>query len=432
MMSDGRGRCLEEYKPEIGKKTGDGESSGVTKGTITFQSVFSEKNLERALHIVKRKNPMPGLDGMLTSKLPEYWKIYRTRILSEISKGSYIPVPCRVFYKAKPGKKEKRKITIFTSLDQMLQHCIRFEIDRCFAERFHPRSYGFCEGKGTVQAVNQCLQYMNRGWKYIVDADIRKCFDRIKHKKVMERLRPEIGDAKIYRLVSVYLKNPSLVNNRIIHNRIGLNQGSCISPVLANVVLNSLDWYLHRERIPFIRYADDIILFARTRRQAKIDKDKLERFLKEKLSLTLNEEKTNIILAEQLEFLGFSFQKKDSRYYVAVPQSAKDRLSRKMQHHLFRKYGDANSMLVQMGSFNRGWIGYYYRVTPEEIKTFLRDRDDEELTLLERRLRKFREDIEYPLDELEEIKSFVTLSDWYQEMRDRQICSIRAKRCRSR
>ena len=423
---------MESRKPEMGNKTGEGEISGKEKGDITLRSVFSEVNQETAMHLVVRKDPIPGLDGMPASKLPEYWKMNRTRILAEIAKGSYIPTPCKVFFKMKRGKKEKRKITVYSPLDQMLQHCIRFEIDRCFADRFHPRSYGFCVGRGTFQAVNQCLKYMNHGWKYVVDADIRKCFERIKHKIVLDRLRTEIGDSRVIRLISVYIKNPSIMNNRIIHNRIGLNQGACISPVLANVTLNSLDWYLHRERIPFVRYADDIVLFARTRQQAKIDKEKLEKYLNDKLSLELNEEKTNIIPAEKLEYLGFGFQLKDNRYQFSVPQSAKERLSRKMLHHLRKKYDEANDLLKQMGSFNRGWAGYYQKVSPEQIVSFLGDSDKEELTLLEPKLRELREDIEYPRDELDEIKSFVTLSDWYQEMRDRLEYGIGAKRYRGR
>jgi len=302
----------------------------------------------------------------------------------DIEKGQYTPVPLLMILKSKPGKKEKRPIAINSALDQMLQHCIRYETERYFTSLFHSDSYGFIRGRNTAQAINKCLEYMNHGKFYVVDADIRKCFDSIKHHVVIQELGKASSDRRVAELVKKFLKNPGLLGNHTYHHRVGVWQGSCLSPVLANVVLNQLDWYLDRQDISFVRYADDLILFLNTEDEAWQARAKLEVYLRKKLSLSLSQEKTSVLPAQEARFLGYSFLKDNDRYILQISDKEKEKMLSQMRKCFNLK--STTDLLDRIGAFNRGWLGYYGKVRTGEMAVFLDEADAEELEIILRKL----------------------------------------------
>ena len=387
---------------------------------LSFEDVFSESNIAYATQLIVRKNSMPGLDGISSKRLPEYWEANRKRIQHELENDTYNPTPCKMYFKAKPGKKEKRQIAIYTTLDRMIQQCIRIEAEQVYAQRFHPKSYGFIIGRGTIPAIEQCLSYMNRGMVHIVDADIRKCFDKIKHRIILKKLNPNQMDPRIFHLFSKYLKTPGIVGRRILYHRIGLPQGSCLSPLLANITLNGLDWFLNKEHIPFVRYADDLLLFAYEEKKASSYQDKLDDYLRSELGLKLNKEKTRICKADEVEFLGYGFKKENGVYGLSVPDRKREKFRKRMELYLNRKSFQPKELIEMIGAVNRGWIGYYQRVNANEMIPFLNEMDAEELSELKLKLTERKANTNGLNEDLEEDKRFVTLTDWYYELDERR------------
>ncbi|MBR0093045.1 MAG: hypothetical protein IJP92_15250 [Lachnospiraceae bacterium] len=338
---------------------------------ITLENVFSEENIARAMRVMTRRDIMPGLDGMRTCELESFWLKNRKRILSDIETGNYTPTPLRQFYKRKPGKTEKRRISVCTVSDQMLQHCLRFEMERFFVPRFHPDSYGFIRKRSAAHALSKCLHYMNGGFVYAVDADIRKCFDSIKHRVVTEILKRAGCDRRVILLTEKYLKNPGMTGGRVRYNRVGLPQGSSISPVLCNLVLNRLDWHLAGQNLAFVRYADDLVVFCRTNREAECARNQLEQYLSGTLSLSLNEDKTSVCPVEKLTFLSHAFRKKDGRYELALDTNTAEKMQRKLLHHFGRSSTCLSERLNRIGAFYRGWLNYYCGINEEDLVVFI-------------------------------------------------------------
>ena len=336
------------------------------KYRLCIDTVFNESNIAKALKIMKWKKPGPGLDEIGTKELESYWLKNRKYVLSSIREGTYIPEMLKLYFKKKPGKKDKRKIAVCTQMDQMLQHCIRMEVEKVFMPKFHKSSFGFIKGKNTKTALKECLNILNDGWDTVVDADIRKFFDSVKHKIVINKLREVTNDEMLITLVNRFLKNPGMVNGKLYHNRIGLPQGSSFSPVFANVVLNELDWYLDGLGIKFVRYADDLVLFCKNRDQATDTLKLLSTFLKEKLSLSLNMDKTSICSGTELEFLGYAFGFKDGTYYLSLSEKIIHKMLDKLKKHLNHKK-NKNDYFDILGAFNRGWVNYYREANAEKL-----------------------------------------------------------------
>ena len=392
------------------------------KEKITMDSVFSERNLDRALQIVVKRNAMPGMDGLRASDLPRYWKEHKRTILADIDKGRYTPIPCMLIRKNKPGKKEKREILVGSALDQMLQHCIRFEVDRYFTPTFHSNSYGFMRGRNTDQAIRKCLEYMNGGRNNVVDADIKKCFDSIKHRIVLEELGNAVVDTRIMDLINKYLKNPGIIGKQIYHHRVGVPQGSCLSPLLANIVLNRLDWYLDKMHIHFVRYADDLILFLTSDDEAKRAKSLLENYLVNHLSLALNEEKTHIVDGEEAKFLGYNFKRYNEKYVLDISDKVMDKMFMKMIYQVNRRYSNAQELLDRVGAFNRGWLEYYGKIGTERMMCFINETETEELDRIMKVLHENGNDSRTIMRSILESKGYVMLSERYNELQRKGCC----------
>lgn len=339
----------------------------VDKSKITIDKVLSENNVFRALKIMKHKKPSPGLDGVTAYELEEYWMANRNYVLSGIKNGTYTPEMLVLFFRKKPGKKEKRKIAICTLMDQMIQHCIRMEVECYFLPSFHKNSFGFIKGKNTFSALDKCLDYLNEGLDTVVDADIKKFFDKVKHKIVIKKLREATDDENLIELVNKYLKNPGVVYGRVYYNRIGLPQGSSFSPIFANMVLNELDWYLDRMDIKFVRYADDLVMFSKNCVQAEKNMMLLNDYLENKLFLTLNTEKTSICSGRDLEYLGYAFRRIDGRYKLDINDKLIAKMADKLEKHL-RLDKNKEEFFDILGGFNRGWVNYYSGIDRDKLK----------------------------------------------------------------
>ena len=216
--------------------------------------VLERSNLQRALKQVRRNKGAPGIDGMTVDELPEYLKHHWLEIRECLIDGSYQPQPVRRVDIPTPAGKT-RPLGIPTVLDRFIQQAIAQIISAQWEPHFHPHSYGFRPQRSAHQAVRHVQAAIREGHGWVVDMDLQAFFDRVNHDRLMARLKSRCQDTGLLRLINRYLKAGVRVGELTEATTMGVPQGGPLSPVLANVVLDELDWELERRGHRFARYA---------------------------------------------------------------------------------------------------------------------------------------------------------------------------------
>ncbi|MDE2148754.1 MAG: group II intron reverse transcriptase/maturase, partial [Gammaproteobacteria bacterium] len=229
-----------------------------------WAQVLEKENLRRALRQVRRNRGAPGIDGMRVDELPEHLKHHWLRIRDELQTGRYRPMPVQRVEIPKPDGRT-RKLGIPTVTDRFIQQAIAQVLQGVFDPTFHPHSYGFRPKRSAHQAVCHAQAQVKAGWSWVVDLDLEAFFDRVNHDRLMHRLRQRIDDAALLRLIGRFLKAGVQIGDHVASTSEGVPQGGPLSPLLANVVLDELDWELTRRGHRFARYADDCNVFVRSR-----------------------------------------------------------------------------------------------------------------------------------------------------------------------
>lgn len=193
-----------------------------------------------------------------------------------------------------------------------------------------------------------------------------------------------------------------------------------MSPVLANIVLNRLDWYLSSKRMAFVRYADDLCIFCRSESEAEMAKRDLERFLNEELCLELNQEKTRIIRAEDLVFLGYAFARDGKQYVLSMNEKLANKMLEKVIYAMRRKYVKTDEVMEWVGSFNRGWLNYYKKIRFDLNVPLLWEVEKRELDELHDIIKNRCTD-EMPMKIILENKGFTLISEWIEELKERSV-----------
>jgi len=386
---------------------------------ITLYTIFSERNIQDALTIISKRKKSFGPDKLTPKQLPTYWESNREDILKSIRDGSYTPTPLFPFYISKPDSKEKRLICVSSVLDKMIEHCIHAELGLIFTPLFHPNSFGFLKGKNTRCAVNKCIEYFESGYTYVVDVDIKKCFDNVKHNIVLSILN-QFVTTDVANLIRKYLKNPILMGAHLRHKRVGLSQGSSISPILANIVLNKLDWYLESEKIKFVRYADDMVAFCANVSDAEVAMSKIEGYLKNELSLSLNKEKSGIVTFDTLSYLGYAFKKTGSNFNLTIDRIVHKKLLYKIARIPHRRNNNPIDFLNLIGAINRGWLNYYQYSTELTKEDFLNVIDELEFMIIQNYFNNHNIPCYDRISLIAEAKCFVTFKEWAEELLERR------------
>ena len=356
--------------PEDEPVTGNRQASDSDDSSPLMVRVLSPDNLRRALKQVQRNKGAPGIDGMTVEELPDYlrqhWPTVRQRLIRE----TYQPQPVRrvLIPKASGGT---RPLGIPTVLDRFIQQALAQVIQSEWEPCFHPHSYGFRPGRSAHQAVRHAQACARGGRDWTVDLDLKAFFDRVNHDRLMHRLKRKVADRPLLRLVNQYLKAGICEGETVTAARQGVPQGGPLSPVLANIVLDELDWELQRRGLAFARYADDCQIFVGSRRAGERVMVTLQRFIGETLRLTVNTRKSAVDRPWKRSFLGFSFSRKDLRLRVARAPIGrlKDRirtLSRRTRGHSLRR------VIAELRDALLGWKAYF---DVSEVLSPLRDLD---------------------------------------------------------
>jgi RNA-directed DNA polymerase len=330
----------------------------------TIDKVLNAGNLTQACCEVIRNKGAAGVDKMNVDKLKGYLDKNRAELTEMIRNGGYIPQPIRGKEIPK-GKDKVRLLGIPTVIDRMLQQAVSRVIMPQFEYMFSKYSFGFRPERNTLQAVVKSLNYINSGYQHIVDIDLKGFFDEVDHCLLMGLLYQKIKCPRTLQLIKRWLRAPMLQNGKLIKRRKGVPQGSPISPLLSNIVLHELDMEMEKRQLRFVRYADDFSIYCKTKQEARAIGNSIYVFLRDKLKLPINREKSGIRRPLNFKILGYGFvptyRKGDKDKYQLVVQEKRWELLKTKLKELTRKTTPMSfdERIQKLKEVQRGWINNF-------------------------------------------------------------------------
>ena len=323
-----------------------------------MEAVVDADNLETAWKNVKANRGAPGPDGVTIAEFPDWFRPRWPEIQQQLLDGTYRPGPVRRKTIDKPDGGQ-RLLGIPNIIDRLIQQAIVQVLTPVFDPSFSESSHGFRPKRSAHGAAKQVQRTIRRGYRYAVDMDLSKFFDRVGHDVLMARVARRVDDKMLLRLIGRYLRAGVMVEGVLQPTDVGTPQGGPASPLLANILLDDLDKELERRGLHFVRYADDFAIFAKSQRSAERIMASVTRFLTDKLRLVVNQEKSRVVVAsEEFEFLGFAFRK--SRATINVSTKSIQRFKHRIREITGRSRGiSMERRLSELRSYVRGWMGYY-------------------------------------------------------------------------
>ena len=319
--------------------------------------IVTRANLQRALKQVRQNDGAPGIDGMSVDELPDYLRHHWPEIRAQLVAGRYRPQPVRRVEIPKPDGR-KRLLGIPTVLDRFIQQAIAQVVQAQWEPHFHPRSYGFRPQRSAHQAVRQLQADIREERRWVVDLDLEAFFDRVNHDRLVARLRRHVPDRELVRLINRYLKAGVRVGTRIEPTTMGVPQGGPLSPVLANVVLDELDWELDRRGHRFARYADDCNIVVGSERAGVRAMASVTRFIEDSLRLTVNARKSAVDRPWNRKFLGFTVSRNGTKLKVA--DQAIEKLKGRVRELTRRTRGHRLlDIVAELRETLLGWKAYF-------------------------------------------------------------------------
>lgn len=324
---------------------------------VTMESVLRVENLRAAYRAVKTNRGAPGIDGMkveqMRAHIREHWGSIQTKLLE----GKYRPAAVRAVEipKANGGK---RQLGIPTVMDRMIQQALLQALTPAFEEGFSTSSYGFRPGRSAHDAVRAAREYVAAGKSWVVDIDLKNFFDQVNHDRLMARVAGKVRDKRVLRLIGDYLRAAvQRADGRREARKAGTPQGGPLSPLLANIYLDPLDHELERRGVAFVRYADDIAIFAGSERAAQRILESVTAWLEKNLGLEVNHGKSGAGPSGSSSLLGFRLYE-DGR--IGVAPKAIQRLKERVRELWdARQSKTSEQMREQWQSYIRGWWNYF-------------------------------------------------------------------------
>ncbi len=326
-------------------------------------AILDRDNLNRAYKRVKRNHGAAGIDGMTVEEALPWLKEHREELLQSIRAGSYIPSPVRRKEIPKPDG-GVRKLGIPTVVDRVIQQAIAQKLQRIWEPLFSESSYGYRPQRSAQQAIRQVKRYAEQGYRYVVSVDLSKYFDTLNHELLMDLLHRQIQDMRVLRLIKKYLKSGVLENGVVCKTEEGSPQGGPLSPLLANIYLNEFDWEMERRNVKMVRYADDIVVFARSKRAAERLLESCRRYLEGRLKLHMNTEKskvTSVFSTRKFKFLGFCLGKNGKGVFIRAHYRSLKKAKKTLKLLTKRNRGrNVRVVMWEVKRFIRGWLGYFH------------------------------------------------------------------------
>lgn len=338
-------------------------------GEQLMEEVCERENCRQALARVRANKGSAGVDGMTVHELADFLKQHWPAIREQLLSGAYRPQPVKRVEIPKPDG-GVRKLGIPTVLDRFIQQAVMQVLQRRWDRTFSEHSYGFRPGRSAHQAVEAAQKHIADGYRWCVDLDLEKFFDRVSHDKLMAKIAEEVSDKRMLKLIRAFLRAGVMEGGLVSPVDEGTPQGGPLSPLLSNIMLDEFDRELERRGLRFARYADDSNIYVRSRRAGERVMASLTRFLTTKLKLKVNEQKSAVARPWERKFLGFSFTNAGVPKRRIAPKAV-DRFKERVRELTSRTRGvSTERMADELSRYLRGWLGYFGKCeTPSVLQS---------------------------------------------------------------
>ncbi|AIQ61762.1 DNA polymerase [Paenibacillus stellifer] len=329
-----------------------------------MERILDRDNLNRAYKQVKSNHGAPGIDGMTVEAALPWLRENRDELLQSIREGKYKPSPVRRKEIPKPDGSGVRKLGIPTVVDRVIQQAISQQLQPLFEPLFSDGSYGYRRGRSAQQAIRKVKTYAEQGYGQAVEIDLSKYFDTLNHELLLNLLRKQIEDKRVIDLIKKYLKSGVMENGVRGATEEGSPQGGPLSPLLSNVYLNEFDQEMESRGVRVIRYADDIVVLAKSKRAAMRLLESSRTYLEQKLKLQMNPQKSkvvSVVAQKHFKFLGYALGKNGNGVYIRTHPQSLAKAKRKLKELTNRRQGrSAREVMENVKVYIRGWLGHFY------------------------------------------------------------------------
>jgi len=344
------------------------ESGRITETDITnrakqteglLEQILAPENLDAAYRQVKRNKGAGGIDGMPVDELLPYLKGHQNELVQALRDGKYRPSPVRRVEIPKENGKT-RKLGIPTVVDRLIQQAICQILTPIYEQKFSDNSFGFRPGRSAHDALKKCQTNITEGYKYVVDMDLEKYFDTVNQSRLIQILSETIRDGRAISLIHKFLQAGVMVGGMFEDSPEGVPQGGPLSPLLGNVMLNECDWELERRGHRFVRYADDLMVFCRSRKAAARTLDRILPYIEGKLFLKVNREKTKVADVKAVKYLGYGFYIYRGEGRLRIHPKSVGKFKDKVREVTGRSNGmGIEERKSRLNSMVRGWMNYF-------------------------------------------------------------------------
>jgi len=334
--------------------TGAGEQERALAGNL-MQMVLSPENLKRAHKQVKKNKGAAGIDQMVVSDFAGWYAEEGNPLLAELYAETYQPQGVREVEIPKDNG-SMRKLGIPTVTDRILQQAIAQVLSPIYEQEFSDHSYGFRPKRSAHQALNKASQYVEQGSCIVVDMDLKTFFDVVNHDRLMYQLSKLIVDKPLLRLIRKYLQSGIMIGGLVSQRTEGTPQGSPLSPLLSNIVLDEMDKELESRGHKFVRYADDCNIFVQSQAAGERVMQSISNFIEGKLKLIVNKDKSQVCLVNQTKYLGYTIQNTGS---LSIAVKSLDKLKAKVRKITKRNRGVKFEQIITELTASLRWLNYF-------------------------------------------------------------------------